>query len=55
MSKYLVLQPLSHDQKKYAAGDTVELAEEQAMALLAVAVVGEVPKEGKGKSKEIGE
>ena len=41
MPKYPVLEPLDHDQKAYGEGDTVELTEKQAAALLAVAVIGD--------------
>lgn len=46
MPKYSVLEPLSHNQKDYAAGDMVEMAEDQAAALLAVSVIGEALADG---------
>lgn len=37
--KYIVKEPLNHDQKEYAIGKSVELTDEQAEALLAVSVI----------------
>lgn len=41
MPKYQVLEPLTHDQKDYAPGSTVEMTEEQASMLMPLDVIGE--------------
>ncbi|WP_310601200.1 hypothetical protein [Desulfobulbus sp.] len=51
MSKYSVLEPLAYD-RPYAPGETVELAEHDAVWLLASGVVGEAIKANKGKGKD---
>jgi hypothetical protein len=43
MPKYLVYEPLNHDQKEYAPGSSVEMTAEQAAALLPLGVIEEVP------------
>ncbi|MFZ4857911.1 MAG: hypothetical protein ACOYL3_16095 [Desulfuromonadaceae bacterium] len=51
MPKYLVKEPLNHDQKEYAPGATVEMSAEQADALLAVGVVETPPSKTTAKDQ----
>jgi hypothetical protein len=43
MPKYIVKEPLLHDQKEIAPGKTVEMETEQAAALLLVNAIAAVP------------
>lgn len=53
MTRYKVLEPVSHDQKEYAPGAMVELPEAQATALLACNAVAPVEVEKPAAEKPV--
>lgn len=44
MPKYVIIQPVEHDQVRYAEGDIISLSEEAAVPLLKVGAVAPVGK-----------